>query len=100
MLTTHIQKDKNFAGLDYSQTDLQKVMREHYDKMIDFIISEPFKALIIEMSYLSNSERIVFIYDVLLNDAELARRIDGLGAPVYGALMEAARLRRASRGSR
>jgi hypothetical protein len=49
-------------------------MRVHYDKIIDFITSEPFRALIKELSALSSHARPKFVHDVLLNDEELAAR--------------------------
>jgi hypothetical protein len=63
-----------YNDLAYSQADLQQVMREHYAKIIDFVTSPSFKALMLEMSAMSHTERPGFVADVLLDDAELARR--------------------------
>jgi hypothetical protein len=63
-----------YSRLAYSQADLQRVMREHYDKIIDFVTSPPFKALMLEMSEMSHTERPGFVAGVLLDDSELMRR--------------------------
>ena len=63
-----------YSHLAYSQSDLQQVMREHYAKIIDFVTSPSFKALMLEMSAMSHTERPGFVAVVLLDDAELARR--------------------------
>jgi hypothetical protein len=63
-----------YPNLAYSRAELQAVMRAHYDKIIDFITSEPFKALMVEMSSLSHLERAKFVQDVLLDKSELKRR--------------------------
>lgn len=63
-----------YAHLAYGQAELQAAMRTHYDKIIDFVTSEPFKALMEEMSRLSHLERPQFVHDVLLDKAELKRR--------------------------
>jgi len=63
-----------FAGLAYSQADLQRQMRIHYDKILDFITSPPFVSLMEEMSYISHLDRPQFVHDVLLNDAALRER--------------------------
>lgn len=63
-----------YSHLAYSQADLQQVMREHYAKIIDFVTSPPFRALMLEMSAMSHLERPGFVAEVLLDDAELARR--------------------------
>lgn len=63
-----------YAHLAYSQAELQTAMRTHYDKIIDFVTSEPFKALMAEMSTLSHLARPQFVHDVLLDKAELERR--------------------------
>jgi len=68
-----------FARLAYTQAELQAVMRAHYDKIIDFIASAPFKALMEEMSGLSHLQRPEFVQRVLLDDDELAKR--GVTAP-------------------
>lgn len=68
-----------YPHLSYSQAQLQAVMRTHYDKIIDFITSEPFKALMEEMSAVSHRDRPRFVIDVLLNKNELAKR--GVAVP-------------------
>jgi hypothetical protein len=63
-----------FDGLSYTQEDLQRVMRAHYDKIIDFVTSKAFLASMDEMSAMSHVERPSFVVDVLLNNEELTRR--------------------------
>lgn len=63
-----------YPHLAYSQAELQRVMREHYAKIIDFVTSSPFKALMLEMSAMSHTDRPGFVAEVLLDDAELRRR--------------------------
>ncbi|MEX2298797.1 MAG: hypothetical protein WD715_15390 [Dongiaceae bacterium] len=63
-----------YPHLSYSQAELQAVMRTYYDKIIRFITSEPFKALMVEMSAIPHRERPRFVGDVLLNKKELAAR--------------------------
>lgn len=63
-----------YPQLGYSQADLARVMREHYDKVIDFITSPPFRRLMEEMSSISHIERPVFVIDVILNEEERALR--------------------------
>ena len=63
-----------FNGLSYTQADLQRVMRVHYDKIIDFVTSKFFLVAMDEMSAMSHVERPSFVVDVLLNNEELARR--------------------------
>lgn len=70
---------KIFESLSYSQSELQAVMREHYDKIIDFIADEPFKDLMLEMSALSEQERPRFVNEVLINTKELLKR--GVSVP-------------------
>jgi len=73
MTTSDVSADR-YAHLAYSPAELQAAMRTHYDKIIDFVTSEPFKALMEEMSKLSHLARPQFIHDVLLDKAELKRR--------------------------
>ena len=73
MSESEISTDR-YAHLQYSQAELQAVMRVHYDKLIDFVTSEPFKDLMLEMSELSHLERPQFVHDVLLDKEELKRR--------------------------
>lgn len=68
-----------FDGLTYTQGDLQRVMREHYDKIIDFVTSKAFLAAMEEMSAMSHLERPSFVVDVLLSQEELSRR--GIAVP-------------------
>ena len=63
-----------YAHLAYGPAELQAVMRQHYDRIIDFVTSEPFKALMVEMSALSHLDRPAFVAEVLLDRDELARR--------------------------
>ncbi|WP_411958314.1 hypothetical protein [Paracoccus homiensis] len=49
-------------------------MREHYDKIIDFITTDSFKQLMLEMSTLSAIERPKFVAEVLINSDELKSR--------------------------
>jgi hypothetical protein len=60
--------------LTYSQPDLKAVMREYYDKIIDFVTTDAFKELMLEMSALSPYERPKFVADVLINKDELKSR--------------------------
>jgi len=63
-----------YPHLAYSQAELQAVMRTYYDKIIDFITTDAFKALMVEMSELSHRERPVFVHDVLLDNDVLRTR--------------------------
>jgi hypothetical protein len=74
-----------YPNLSYSQAELQAVMRAHYDKIIDFITSEPFKALMQEMSALSHLERPKFVREVLLDESKLKAR--GVTVP-HGILIQ------------
>lgn len=73
MTPSDVSTDR-YAHLAYSPAELQAAMRTHYDKIIDFVTSEPFKALMEEMSKLSHLARPQFVHDVLLDKAELKRR--------------------------
>jgi len=73
MTESAISTDR-YAHLNYSQAELQAVMRVHYDKIIDFITSTPFKTLMLEMSALSHLERPQFVHDVLLDKEALKQR--------------------------
>ena len=66
--------NNGYEGLDYTQSELQAVMRRYYDKIIDFVTSEPFKRLMLEMSRLSGRERPQFVNDVLLDRQQLESR--------------------------
>ena len=63
-----------YPHLQYGEAELQAVMREHYNKIIDFVVSEPFKVLMLEMSELSHLERPQFVHDVLLDNEQLKQR--------------------------
>lgn len=63
-----------YDDLPYTQLELRSVMRNHYDKIIDFITSEPFKRILYELSAMSHLARPQFVHDVLLNDEELKER--------------------------
>ena len=63
-----------YPNLAYSQAELQAVMRTYYNKIIDFITSEPFKALMEEMSVITHLERPRFVRDILLSEQELMVR--------------------------
>lgn len=73
-MTDQTTSSAPYPHLGYSQAQLQAVMRAHYDKIIDFITSEPFKALMEEMSALSHLERPQFVRDVLLDKDALKTR--------------------------
>lgn len=73
-MTDAVVSTERYAHLNYSQAELQAVMRAHYDKIIDFIASAPFKALMVEMSALSHLDRPQFVHDVLLDKEALKRR--------------------------
>lgn len=73
-MSVHEPETTPYPHLSYSQAELQAVMRKHYDKIIDFITSEPFKALMEEMSAITHQERPRFVSEVLLNKKELAQR--------------------------
>lgn len=63
-----------YDHLAYSQAELAAMMRTHYDKIIDFVTSEPFFALMEEMSTISHLDRPAFVRDVILSDTALAAR--------------------------
>lgn len=71
---THASRSTPYPHLAYSQRELQDVMRAHYDKIIDFITSAPFKALMEEMSDISHLDRPKFVREVLLDSDELNKR--------------------------
>ena len=73
-MTDSVASNERYPHLGYSQAELQAVMRAHYDKIIDFVTSEPFRTLMAEMSALSHLERPQFVHDVLLDKEELKRR--------------------------
>ena len=63
-----------FDSLAYDQAELQQVMRDHYDRIIAFITTKPFQAVMIEMSATPAHERPKFVADVLVNSKEMANR--------------------------
>ena len=67
------------SPLAYTIDELRDVMLEYCDKIIAFVTSEQFRAVMDEMSDLSHLERPLFVHDVLLNDTELKKR--GVIAP-------------------
>lgn len=70
-------KTSPYDQLSYTHQELKKVMREHYDKIIDFVTSAPFECVMESLSDLNSTERPSFVHDVLLdNDALKARGVD------------------------
>ena len=69
-----MENNSAFDELSYTQSELQHVMRVHYDKIIDFITSDSFISTMEEMSEMSHLERPRFVSDVLLSKDELFKR--------------------------
>lgn len=63
-----------FVGLDYTQRELQAVMRAAYDDLIAFVRSEPFRESMAEMAALAPEDRPQFVLDVFTNPEERQRR--------------------------
>jgi len=62
----------NYARLDYGQEELQAVMREHYDKLIEFVSSQGFRSIFEDLMKVDPQHRPAFVQDVLLDEAKLA----------------------------
>jgi hypothetical protein len=60
-----------YTDLEYTHGELKKVMREHYDKIIAFVTSEPFQELMVSIAELPSAERAKFVHEVLLDDNAL-----------------------------
>ncbi len=63
-----------YPQLSYTHEELKEVMREHYDKIIDFVTSAPFGRVMEDLSDLPSAERPAFVHDVLLADDVLKAR--------------------------
>lgn len=68
-----------YHGLAYDRDELSAVMRTTYDELIDFVTTDAFKALMLEMGRLPHTHRPQFVASVLLDKRELAVR--GITAP-------------------
>lgn len=74
-----------YEGLAYDQRDLAAIMRATYEILIDFVTSNSFKRLMLELGDLPAERRPSFVEDVLLDADELkARGID----PPSGVLIQ------------
>jgi hypothetical protein len=63
--------------IERSQKDYQRLeveLRSAYSEIIDFVTTEPFKAVYNELMSLSPTDRPQFVVDVILNDDVLAKR--------------------------
>lgn len=65
---------RGYDGLAYGKEELEAVMRSHYAEIIEFVTTPEFRSAMEEMTSLLPEERPNFVYDVLLNDDELAKR--------------------------
>ncbi len=64
----------DYDKLDYSQDELQSVMRAHYDKLIAFVTTEEFKQLFEELMALPPQARPAFVQDVVIDRDQLRAR--------------------------
>jgi len=64
----------HYAHLDYGADELQRVMSEHYDKLISFVSSLEFRSVFEQLMSLDPRRRPAFIQEVLLDEAALAAR--------------------------
>ena len=58
----------------YSREDFERVMRETYGELIEFVTSPPFRSVVEEMDRLPPEARPTFVKVVLLNPGALHRR--------------------------
>ncbi|MGO7045461.1 hypothetical protein ACCT07_36750 [Rhizobium johnstonii] len=64
----------NYSQLAYGPDELQRTMREHYDKLIAFVVTPQFRTIIDELFALETSSRPAYVQRVLLDKEELRKR--------------------------
>jgi hypothetical protein len=64
----------NYDGLDFGPEELISVMLSHYEELLAFISTPPFRALYKELTELVPQDRPGFVTNVLLRRDELERR--------------------------
>lgn len=63
-----------YSKLSYSREELAHVMRVTYDELIDFVTTPEFVSIMTELGNLDAQARPVFVFSVLLDKEELAKR--------------------------
>lgn len=73
MLTSVLEHAEPITAA-YTIDELRDMMFVHYDRIIDFVTSPAFRAILDEMSQIPHWARPAFVRDVLLDDAVLSSR--------------------------
>ena len=69
----------NYPGLDFGPAELAAVMRGVYDELIEVALTKAFRTMHAELMSLPKTERMAFVYNVILSPEERKKR--GIEAP-------------------